>query len=52
MSPNAVAKALREEGWCSKGTTVYYIEDRVRRLRTKAERERAAQEGSAWASEP
>ena len=43
-----MAKALREEVWYSKGTTVYYIEDRVRRLRTKAERERAAQEGSAW----
>jgi hypothetical protein len=36
MSPNAVAKALRAEGWYSKGTTVYYIEYRVRRLREKA----------------
>jgi hypothetical protein len=41
MSPNAVAKALRAEGWYSKGTTVYHIGYRVRRLREKAERERA-----------
>jgi hypothetical protein len=47
MSPNAVAKALRAEGWYSKGTTVYYIEYRIRRLRAKVERERAAQDGSA-----
>jgi hypothetical protein len=33
MSPNAVAKALIEEGWYSKKTKVYYIEFRVRRLR-------------------
>jgi hypothetical protein len=25
MSPNAVAKALRAEGWYSKGTTVYHV---------------------------
>jgi hypothetical protein len=41
MSPNAVAKALRAEGCYSKGTTVYYIEHRVRLLREKAARERA-----------
>jgi hypothetical protein len=39
MTPNAVAKALRAEGLYSKGTTVYYIEHRVRRLREKAQRE-------------
>ena len=42
MSPNAVAKALIGEAWYSKGTTVYYIEYRVKRLRTKAEREKAS----------
>ena len=42
MSPNAVAKALKAQGWYSKGTTVYYIKYRVRRLRTKAEREKAS----------
>ena len=47
MSPNEVAKALRAEGWYSKGTTVYYIGYRLRRLRAKVDRERAAQEGSA-----
>jgi hypothetical protein len=40
MTPNAVAKALRAEGWYSTKTTVYHIEYRVRRLREKAERER------------
>jgi hypothetical protein len=39
MSPNAVAKALREEGSYSKKTTVYHIEYRVRRLREKALRD-------------
>jgi hypothetical protein len=33
ISPNAVAKALRAEGWYSAKTTVYHIEYRVRRLR-------------------
>jgi hypothetical protein len=42
VSPNQVAKALKAEGCYSKGTTVYYIEYRVRRLRTKAERENAS----------
>jgi hypothetical protein len=42
VSPNAVAKALIGEGWYSKKTKVYYIEFRVRRLRTKAEREKAS----------
>jgi hypothetical protein len=41
MTPNQVAKALRAEGCYSKGTTVYYIEHRVRRLREKSARERA-----------
>jgi hypothetical protein len=41
MTPNAVAKALRAEGCYSKGTTVHYIEHRVRRLREKSARERA-----------
>jgi len=45
MSPNAVAKALRAEGCYSKGTTVHYIEHRVRRLREKAEREGASSAG-------
>ena len=36
MSPNAIAKVLRAEGWYSKKTTVYYIEHRIRRLREKA----------------
>jgi hypothetical protein len=40
MSPNAVAKALRAEGWYSKGTTVYHIGYRVRRLREEANRQR------------
>jgi hypothetical protein len=44
MSPNAVAKALRAEGWYSKGTAVYYIGYRVRRLRAKVEGERAKQD--------
>jgi hypothetical protein len=39
MSPNAVAKALRAEGWYSKGTTVYHVGYRVRRLRAKLEHE-------------
>jgi hypothetical protein len=39
VSPNQVAKALKTEGCYSKGTTVYYIEHRVRRLREKAERQ-------------
>jgi hypothetical protein len=41
MTANAVAKAVRAEGWYSPKTTVYHIEYRVRRLREKAERERA-----------
>ena len=41
MTPNQVAKALRAEGCYSKGTTVYYIGFRVRRLRGKG----AAREG-------
>jgi hypothetical protein len=41
MTPNAVAKALRAEGWYSPKTTVYHIEHRVRRLREKAKRERS-----------
>ena len=40
MSAIDAAKALKAEGWYSKGTTVYYIEYRVKRLRDKAERER------------
>jgi hypothetical protein len=40
MSANAVAEALRAEGWYSKGTTVYHIGYRVRRLREKAWQER------------
>jgi hypothetical protein len=40
MSPNAVAKALREDGWYGKGTTVYHIGHRVRRRREKAREER------------
>jgi hypothetical protein len=51
ISPNAVAKALIGEGWYSKGTTVFYIEYRVRRLRAKAERERATQDGNVAASQ-
>jgi hypothetical protein len=35
MSAREVAKALRAEGSYSKGTTVYYIEHRVTRLRDK-----------------
>ena len=35
-SPNAVAKALRAEGWYSMKTTVYYIEHRERAQREKA----------------
>ena len=42
MSPKEVAKALKAEGCYSQGTTVYYIEYRVRRLRTKAEREKTS----------
>jgi hypothetical protein len=38
MSPRDVAKALKAEGWYSKGTIAYYIEFRVRRLREKTER--------------
>jgi hypothetical protein len=41
MPANAVAKALRAEGWYSTKTIVYHIEYRVRRLREKAQRERA-----------
>ena len=33
MSPKAVAKMLKAEGWYGPKTTVYYIEFRVRRLR-------------------
>ena len=33
MSPKAVAKILKAEGWYGPKTTVYYIEFRVRRLR-------------------
>ena len=33
ISPNEVAKTLKAEGWYDKGTTVYYIGFRVRRLR-------------------
>ena len=36
MSPNAVAKTLKAEGWDGPKTTVYYIECRVRRLRRKS----------------
>jgi hypothetical protein len=35
MSPKAVAKILKAEGWYGPKTTVYYIEFRVRRLREK-----------------
>jgi hypothetical protein len=35
MSPNAVAKTLKAEGWYCPKTTVYYIEFRIRRLREK-----------------
>jgi hypothetical protein len=35
MSPKAVAKMLKAEGWYGPETTVYYIEFRVRRLREK-----------------
>ena len=35
MSPKAVAKMLKAEGWYGPKTTVYYIEYRVRRLREK-----------------
>jgi hypothetical protein len=38
MTPREVAKALKAEGCYSKGTTVYHIEYRVRRLREKAAR--------------
>ena len=41
-SPKEVAKALKAEGWYSKGTTVYYIGFRVRQLREKAERDRTS----------
>jgi len=41
MSPKEVAKALKAEGCYSQGTTVYYIEYRVRRLREQARRDRA-----------
>jgi hypothetical protein len=46
MSPKAVAKALIGEGWYSKKTKVYYVEFRVRRLRTKAEREKSSADAS------
>jgi hypothetical protein len=36
MSPNAVAKILRAEGWYSPKTTIYHIEFRVRRLRERS----------------
>ena len=39
MSPNAVAKTLKAEGWYGPKTTVYYIEYRVRRLRGKGHSE-------------
>ena len=39
MSPNAVAKTLKAEGWYGPKTTVYYIEYRVRRLREKGHTE-------------
>jgi hypothetical protein len=32
MSPDAVAKILKAEGWYSPKTTIYHIEFRVRRL--------------------
>ena len=39
MSPRAVAKMLKAEGWYGPKTTVYYIEYRVRRLREKGKTE-------------
>jgi len=36
MSPNAVAKILKAEGWYSPKTTIYHIEFRVRRLRERS----------------
>jgi hypothetical protein len=39
ISPNAVAKTLKAEGWYGPKTTVYYIEYRVRRLRERVNRE-------------
>ena len=39
MSPNAVAKTLKTEGWYGPKTTVYYIEYRVRRLRRRGHTE-------------
>ena len=39
MSPNAVAKTLKAEGWYGPKTTAYYIEYRVRRLREKGHTE-------------
>jgi hypothetical protein len=35
MSPRAVAKMLKAEGWYGPKTTVYHIEFRIRRLRAK-----------------
>ena len=39
MSPNAVAKTLKAEGWYGPKTTVYYIEYRFRRLRRRGHTE-------------
>ena len=35
MSSKTVANILKTEGWYSPKTTIYHIEDRVRRLREK-----------------
>jgi len=37
MSPNAIAKILKAEGWYSPKTTIYHIEFRVRRLRERSD---------------
>ena len=44
MSPKAVAKMLKAEGWYGPKTTVYYIEFRIRRLRGKGHPENAQAE--------
>jgi hypothetical protein len=41
MTPRAVAKTLKAEGWYGSKTTMYHIEFRVRRLRENGQTEDA-----------